>query len=988
MTGSIIQYSQDDFSFPARKLMEHLASLTEEEFRKLLRKESRDGWDYLILSISKKVYQGISTCPATISEEAEFLGTSFDAQAHDLRKMAQVITGKIEAVVAEQGDLGWILDGCADGKGKVADWKLDTLPARLESVQGLRRWTSEADGVLLLVREQRDTDFLPGLRRKLIERLTDPLSEDGLDSVEAEARVDRALSSDISQKFIGFVRSLAIERSRIGVMLTLARSLLPVLERDPQKNAVGARYLRFILDMYDSVLHDPCHYPLGSGFGTDDFVQELHKLMFFNRLPIWFVSHGVLGREDSGESVADLVSYSLRIGGENPVTGNLAVVDRILQAASDPNRAYMPAILVYAMLFEPELKASSVRERYDKAMKMGWKGIRDRWMEQKPGTSHWVLKKGVQERIQKELEAIRKDIFWALQRTTDNPLGEQLTRGASRLTQDVIVSVDASLMSHSLEKAIVEPGSRTDDALQGYWFRHIRVNDERRHQDDEWFRMRVSAVPDARLLVTEKESREIKIHRGPVGSERVLRVQMYPPSRNPSLEEDPGLRRQMVGHRDVRLFIPVRFDEADGDPNPTARLVWYFAQAWLIEKFLSAIVARLHDQGWTNLRLDMLRLQNGGRNDSQSNRMYGFCHLIEHRLANRLPVFQQGIDVSTGQYGTGKYRIGRANAMVSHVWPMQINLPLETDVALVHLSRFREDNGRTVQALARAFVATPSEGGFRYGHYRTWSRASKDVSHSSLFAEGWILSSVLQGLRDIGVSRVLLLVSADAWMRVWKTMERSALEELDAVYEVSSRILGENAVVVPMAWRKHLLLMRKETKVDRPRVLDGIDALSGILSPLSSTSSIEASRQRIYACQGFATLRTVRDLSPQRGLMAYGFLHVDSRRVSEKSEMARQMALARSGWVHHILLAHHAYAYEKIQTVSGNIAPANREPPIKLDPWSMENNLADRACEMVANGKRKGHTIVIDWLSLLSTFDLQTASVRRVTTQDVERADD
>ena len=989
MLGQVLQYNQGTFPFPVREALEYLARLPESEFRDFLkdwvRRDSGKERRYLLLSFPEKLREDVLHLSVSVPDAAGFLGVDFDAPAQDLRRLSERVSSRIAKAVESLGDLRWLLDGEAETSGKVSRWELHTMSARLEPVRGLRRWTSTADGVLLLVREQRDTEFLSQMRARMTEHLEDPL-ERGLSPVEAENLVNHALSLSTSKKFLRFVSALAIERSRIGVMISMARSLLPVLEELARKNAdkvYGAHYLRLILEMYDTVLQNPQNFHIESDFGGGEFVQELHKLKFFNHLPIWFVSQGTLSQEESGQALSELVSYSLRIGGENPKTGNLAVVDRILQAANEPKRAYLPAIVVYAMLFEPALKAPTMAERYEKVMQLRWVGLRNLWMEQRGGL--WVLKAEVQNRIRDRLKRIREDIYAALQKTTENPLGEQVVRGNGSLTSDIVLSVDKALMSSEPEQGIVHDGGLPEESLQARWFRHIRVNDPNRHQDEEWFRMRVSTSLDARLLVREKDTQSITVDRKPVGAEKALRMQMFVAGEIGG-DADRAFRRDMAQQRDAHLMVSVHLAEISKNRVSASALVWHFVQAWLIEKYVVAIVDRLREQGVSDLRLDMLRLQNGDRNDTPSNRMYGFCHLVEHRLAHHLPVFQQGIDVQSRSSATGRYRVDRTHAMASHVWPMRMGLPIEEPTALVHLVRFPEDEGKTLQAMARAFLAVPADGGFRYGHYRSWSRPSRDASHASLFAEGWLLSSVFGALQEAGVRRVVLVVSADAWMRSWMGEKRGALDELDAVYDVGHRILGKGAVVVPMAWRKHLLLMRKESKTSFPLVLDGIEALSGILSPIVPTESVEGSRLRIYASQGFATLRTVQNLSPQRGLMAYGFLYADTGKVREVSEKARQMALERYGWVHHVLLAHHAYVYEKTTTSAGNIVPMKNDPPIKLDPWSMENSI-DRGCETLSVGSRN---VMVDWLSLLTIFDLQTVSPQRfrIDGKSEDRVDD
>jgi hypothetical protein len=962
----VMQVSQDVFPFPVKAVMEYLAGLPVESYRNMLRVvNARDGQRYLLLSLPDDVLEGILSCPAKFREGTEFLGMDFDAPAHDLSKLVEGIDGKIRASVADMGDLEWLLDSGKADHGKQSVWSMVTRPARLETAQQVGRLSADTEGVLLLVREHRDMEFTVPLRKRLMDRLTDPL-ELNMDPVEAEALVKRAISQEVSKKFIAFVRDVAVERSRIGVMLTLARALRPVLERHPERKH-GAHYLRLILDMHDTVLRDPYGYPLDAGFGEGGLEQELQKLKFYNKLPMWFESRGALGREDGEESAVDLVSYSVRVGGENPRTGNLAMVDNILQAASDPDRAYMPAMLMYAIVFDPECAAPTFTQGYTKAMDRGWPEILKSWVYKDPRSGRLALRPPMLKRVHDILRKIRADIFWALRRTADNPLGDQLLRAKnSDLSADVLVQVDAALMSRDLESGIVDAGNRQSNALWAHWLRHVRVNDPRAHPDDEWFRLRISATPEVRFLRSEKASTVTSMRRGPMESERVMRVMTYSSALG-SESSTRHLLRCMTTDREVRVLVPAYF-VSETRPKPEY-LVGYFANAWLAEMLLRALFRRLKEQGIQNLRMDLLRLQEGGRDDARSQRMYGFGHLLEHRLSSRVPVFQQGLDGDTQKNQKNKkYRIDRTNAMAAHVWPLEVGLPLAEPVGLVHLARFAQEKQKSVQALARAYLAQPTESGFRYGHYRTWSRSSRDQSQGSVFAPSWVLSSALKGLKSAGVRRVLLVVSADAWMREWAGFEQEALRELQAVQDVCENLLGDGTIAVPLAWRRHLLLIRQETEANEPRVLDGIDALSGVLSQ----SLTEVSRQRIYACQGFATLRTVGDKWPQRAIMAYGFLHKDSLEVHANQEAARHAALAKSGWVHHVLLAHHACAYEKMWVSEGNICPMPKDPPIRLDPYTMAE-LSDRGCERFdVNGKRK---LTVDWLSLLTTLDMQTARV-------------
>jgi hypothetical protein len=970
----VIQVSQDVFPFPVKAVMEYLAKLSQETFDGMLIADPHEQ-RYLRLSMPKGVREDILSLPAIISKDAKFMGVDFDVEAHDLIPMANKVFEKIDAAVDRLGDIRWVLDDSHDARvGNLSSWDLDTVPAHLESARNWSRLTKDAEGVLLVVREHRDTQFEQSLRRRLIEHLTDPMGE-GLDSIEAEARVARALSADISQKFLEFVRTKAVNRSRVGVMIGLARALCRVLEQNPKKS-LGYRYLRFIMEMYDTVLREPRKYRLESGFEPGSVAgslsDEMHKLHFFNKLPVWFLSRGVLGREDSQNASADLVSYSLRIGGVNPDTGNLAVVDNISKAFPDldrdraQGRAYMPAVLVYAMLFDPEFSGGTFSDKYARIMDAGWPSIQDRWMCRDAKTGAIGLDPDLKSRIGKFLKNIRDDLFWGLQQTANNALGEYLLRGDSDLGSEVTVRVGTALMSFDVENGIVDRDGLKYEDLEKRWLQHVLVNDPSMRSDAEWFRLQVSATPDVRLLVTDHKSVKVPVRRVPLETERVLRVLAYPGSMQQ--KENRDLRRERSQHRRIRFFVQAYFLEQNPAPE---HLVGYFAQMWLVKHFLQSVLRKVWSQSGANVRLDILRMQEGGRGDPPSNRMYAFGHILEQLLGKRVPVFQQGLNGSAAQEDQNAiYRVQRADAMAVHVWPMELALPIDADVALVHLSRFSEDDGKTAQALARAWIAQPTDFGFRYGHYRTWSRASRNLDHASLFSESWILATVLKGLRATGVRRVLLVVSAEAWMRSWRGFAEQASEELSNVYNLGERVLGEGAVVIPMAWRKHLLLMRKKSKVERPLILDGVDALSDVLPNLTDSDARPSLRTRILACQGFATLRVVQDHSPQRGLMAYGFLYADGAPVRASSEAARQAALAKSGWVHHVLLAHHACAYEKVRMVGKNIVPVRDEPPIRLDPWSMEIP-EDRGCEVLSLRNSGKHKLTLDWLSLLNTFDLQ-----------------
>jgi len=59
-----------------------------------------------------------------------------------------------------------------------------------------------------------------------------------------------------------------------------------------------------------------------------------------------------------------------------------------------------------------------------------------------------------------------------------------------------------------------------------------------------------------------------------------------------------------------------------------------------------------------------------------------------------------------------------------------------------------------------------------------------------------------------------------------------------------------------------------------------------------------------------------------------------------------------------------------VRMVGKNIVPVRDEPPIRLDPWSMEIP-EDRGCEVLSLRNSGKHKLTLDWLSLLNTFDLQ-----------------
>ncbi|AEK57866.1 hypothetical protein Atc_1217 [Acidithiobacillus caldus SM-1] len=964
--SAVLELSRDHYPYPVKSILQYLDTLPKERLATCI----QYGNGCFTLRVPRDIIlEAAGLSGIQIPRKASAFGEDMDMEAKDLQKILSRLQGNITEIVEAMEGLDEVLTD-PSGEPVSCTWELQASEARLEPMRGAI--PANAAGVLLLVRETRDRTFESRLVENLKQRLMDPYSGEEMDEYEAQSTIDAAMRLDISQSFLSFLRETAISRSRIGIYNKLANRTMKILQESGKR--AGFDYLKTILDFQRAVIDRPEAFRFSGkpDYGAEGMYTEIYKLAFHKQLPIWFTSRGILGSASDADE--DLVSYAFRVGGENPQTGRLAIEDRLITMARERetgDNAYLPPLIVYAMLFDDTLKHLAPQEAFERIMGVSTQTILHRFVEKRSG--NWEIRPEVHRKIQQQMRAIRNDLLYAWSISKGSSINKYFANlQSTQETADIRITIPWSLANvENIRDGIVTNYRLKDENRNARWLRDIQVVSADDNSRDRWFDIQVKISPAIQWIQPDGGTHHTQVRRVPSENQKILRLTLQSFPDEAANGDRTENKRYLDSERNSRMVVLAREvpeKSKTNKDNLDKACAAFFVENLLLEHFLLAVVKRLEKMTGSTIAVEILRLQQGNWEQFGSQRLYALGHLLEHRLASRTPVFQQGFDMGNKQ--NESYRKNRARALASYAYPMEMEAALKDRTVVIHLARYALD-GDTQQAMATLFVADPSPTGvdhtvdrFRYQHARTLYRSSRDRNHASLLAEGWVLGDALQSARDLGATNILLVLSADGWKRESRGYDQGANQNLGALYTVAEKYCGPT-LVVPMLYRHHLMFYRKGEKRGDVLILDGVNAWSGKTAVLDTVSGGGTDRLRLIPVQGLATLRTVQD-GLQRGLMAYAFPYLDQPYTSAKQEMARFASVERHGWVHRVLLAHHAYRYEKIGLQGDrrpSISAMKNEPPVKLDPWGM-TKIEDRGWQKLAG-------VTVDWLGLLSKIGYQ-----------------
>jgi len=880
--SAVLELSRDHYPYPVKSILQYLDNLPKERLATCI----QHGNGRVTLRVPKDLIVEVADLSGIqIPRGASAFGEDIDMEAKDLQKILARLQGNITEIVEATEGLGEVLSH-PSGEPVSCAWDLRASEAKLEPMRGAI--PANAAGVLLLVRETRDRTF----ERKLVEnlklRLMDPYSGEDMDEYEAQSTIDAAMRLDISQSFLSFLRETAISRSRIGIYNKLANRTMKILRASGK--LAGFAYLKTILDFQRAVIDKPEAFRFSGKpeYGMEGMYTEIYKLVFHNQLPIWFTSRGILGSASDADE--DLVSYSFRVGGENPQTGRLAIEERLLtmaRARELGSYVYLPPLIVYAMLFDDTLKNLAPQEAFEHILGASTQTTLDRFIEKRAGD--WEIRPEMHRKIQQQMRDIRNDLLYAWSISKDSSINKYLADlQSTQETADIRITIPWSLANvENIRDGIVTSYRLKDEDQKARWLRDIKVVSVDENSRDRWFDIQVKISPTIQWIQPEGDIHRTQVRRVPSENQKILRLTLQSFHDKEVNGDRIENKRYLDSERNSKMVVLARDipeKSKTNKDNLDKACAAFFVENLLLEHFLLAVVKHLEKMTGSTIAVEILRLQQGNKEQFGSQRLYALGHLLEHRLASRTPVFQQGFDMGNKQYES--YRKNRARALASYAYPMEMETELKERAAVIHLARYALD-GDTLQAMATLFIADPSPTGgdpavnrFRYQHARTLYRSSRDRNHASLLAEGWVLGDALQSARYLGATNILLVLSADGWKRESLGYDQGANQNLEDLYAVAEKYCG-SALVVPMLYRHHLMFYRKGEKSGDFLILDGVNAWSGKTAVLDTVSGGVTDRLRLIPVQGLATLRTVQDYGPQRGLMVYAFPYLDQPNTAQ-----------------------------------------------------------------------------------------------------------